>query len=79
MLHESAILESLAVIPESSLSPNPSDWPFTMRKLNRTRRRARPLFLGHKLLDELRILMRLASSVDPRGLVLPETKPVKSF
>jgi hypothetical protein len=50
-----------------------------MRKLKTTRRRATHVFLGYKLLDELRILMRLAASSSGRGFNALGGKPLKSF
>lgn len=51
----------------------------TMRKIKSPRRPTLPLFLGQKLVSELRILMRLASSANGRSLPSLEEKAVKSF
>jgi len=51
----------------------------TKRSSKSTRRTKGPVFLGSKLLDELRILMRLASSSGTRDCESLNEKPLRSF
>jgi len=53
--------------------------PMTKRRTKSARRPQGQIFLGSKLLSELRILMRLASSGNGRDNDLLDAKPARSF
>jgi hypothetical protein len=53
--------------------------PMTKRRTKSARRPQGQIFLGSKLLGELRILMRLASAASSRENDLLDAKPARSF
>jgi len=57
----------------------PTSHKLTKRSSKSARRPKGPVFLGSKLLSELRILMRLASSGGTRDSESLNEKPLRSF